>query len=107
MDELLKRVSDALNWVNVVTALAVAVAGWTAWKKSVAHASEEIYQRVVTAYKTEVQELQGRMHLLEQENARLHRLLDTIKRSLARRGLRVTEEGEVERKGPSDGDGGR
>ncbi len=107
MDELLKRVADALNWVNVVTALAVAAAGWVAWKKSLANASEEIYQRVVTAYKTEVQELQGRMRLLEEENARLHRLLDTIKRSLARRGLRVTDEGEVERKGPGDGDGGR
>jgi hypothetical protein len=107
MDELLKQISQALNWVNVVTALAVAAGGWVAWKKSLANASEEIYKRVVTAYKTEVQELQGRMRLLEEENARLHRLLDTIKRSLARRGLRVTDEGEVERKGPGDGDGGR
>ena len=103
----MKQVSNALNLVNVVTALVVALAGWVAWKKSVANASEEIYKRVVMAYKTEVQELQGRMHLLEQENARLHRLLDTIKRSLARRGLRVTEEGEVERRGSGDGDGGR
>jgi prefoldin subunit 5 len=73
----------------------------------VANASEEIYKRVAKAYKEEVEALQERMRLLERENSRLHRLLDTIKRSLARRGLRVTDEGEVERKGLADGDGGR
>jgi hypothetical protein len=32
MDDLLKQLSNALNWVNVVTALVVVVAGLAAWK---------------------------------------------------------------------------
>jgi cell division protein FtsB len=99
MITLLEHGLDALGWVNVVTALLVGLAGWAAWRKTVASTSQEIYQRVAQAYKAEVEALQERMRLLEQENQRLHSLLETIKRSLARRGLRVTDEGQVERQG--------
>jgi cell division protein FtsB len=98
MTTFLEHGLDALGWVNVVTALLVFVAGWAAWKKTVASTSQEIYQRVAQAYKAEVEALQERMRLLEEENDGLRRLLETIKRSLARRGLRVTEEGLVERR---------
>ena len=107
MGELLKQAWETLGWVNVVTALLVGLAGWTAWKKTIASTSQEIYERVAAAYKAEVEALQERMRLLEQENERLHDLLANIKRSLSRRGLRVTEDGEVERKRRDDGDGGR
>ncbi len=95
---LVQQSLDALGWVNVVTALLVGLAGWAAWKKTIASTSQEIYQRVAQAYKAEVEALQERMHLLEEENQRLKHLLETIKRSLARRGLRVTEEGQVEQR---------
>ena len=93
---------DALGWLNVMTALLVGLAGWAAWKKTVASTSQEIYRRVAQAYKAEVEALQERMRLLEQENARLKQLLETIKRSLARRGLRVTREGQVEKRYAND-----
>ena len=99
---LLEHGLDALGWVNVVTALLVGLAGWAAWKKTVASTSQEIYKRVAQAYKAEVEALQERMRLLEQENQGLKVLLETIKRSLAWRGLRVTEEGRVEKRPPSD-----
>jgi DNA-binding transcriptional regulator YbjK len=102
---LLEHGLDALGWVNVVTAMLVCLAGWAAWKKTVASTSQEIYQRVAQAYKAEVEALQERMRLLEQENQRLHHLLETIKRSLARRGLRVTDEGLVEKR-YAGGEGG-
>ena len=95
---LLEHGLNALGWIDAVTIVLVFVAGWAAWKKTVASTSQEIYQRVAQAYKAEVEALQERMRLLEQENAGLRRLLETIKRSLARRGLRVTEEGLVERR---------
>jgi len=95
---LLEHGLDALGWVNVAIAVLVCLAGWAAWKKTVASTSQEIYQRVAQAYKAEVEALQERMRLLEQENAGLRRLLETIKRSLARRGLCVTEAGLVERR---------
>ncbi len=95
---LLEHGLDALGWVNAVTILLVFVAGWAAWKKTIASTSQEIYQRVAQAYKAEVEALQERMRALEQENAGLRHLLETIKRSLARRGLRVTEEGLVEKR---------
>ncbi|HEX6778798.1 MAG TPA: hypothetical protein VF099_11395 [Ktedonobacterales bacterium] len=98
MITLLEHGLDALGWVNVVTALLVCLAGWAAWKKTVASTSQEIYKRVAQAYKAEVEALQERMRLLEQENQSLKALLETIKRSLARRGLRVTEEGRVEKR---------
>ncbi|HEY7348769.1 MAG TPA: hypothetical protein VH599_10680 [Ktedonobacterales bacterium] len=104
MDIFLEHGLDVLGWVDVVTVLLVFVAGWAAWKKTVASTSQEIYQRVAQAYKAEVEALQERMRLLEQENAGLRRLLETIKRSLARRGLRVNEEGLVERRAPGQGD---
>ncbi len=97
MVTLLEHGLDALGWVNAVTILLVFVAGWAAWKKTIASTSQEIYQRVAQAYKAEVEALQERMRLLEEENVGLRRLLETIKRSLARRGLRVTEEGLVEK----------
>lgn len=100
MITLLEHGLDALGWVNVVTALLVCLAGWAAWKKTVASTSQEIYKRVAQAYKAEVEALQERMRLLEQENQSLKALLETIKRSLARRGLRVTEEGRVEKRPP-------
>ncbi|GEM_PF-2558336 len=95
---LLEHGLDALGWVNIVTALLVGLAGWAAWKKTVATTSQEIYRRVAQAYKAEVEALQERMRLLEEENESLKKLLETIKRSLARRGLRVTREGEVEKR---------
>ena len=102
MITLLEHGLDALGWVNVVTALLVCLAGWAAWKKTVASTSQEIYKRVAQAYKAEVEALQERMRLLEQENQSLKALLETIKRSLARRGLRVTEEGRVEKRPQRD-----
>lgn len=102
---LLEHGLDALGWVNVAIAVLVCLAGWAAWKKTVASTSQEIYRRVAQAYKAEVEALQERMRLLEQENERLRRLLETIKRSLARRGLRVTEEGQVEKRGPGHAGG--
>ncbi len=98
MSTLLEHSLDVLGWVDVVTVVLVFVAGWAAWKKTVASTSQEIYERVAQAYKAEVEALQERMRLLEQENEGLRRLLETIKRSLARRGLRVTQEGLVERR---------
>ena len=105
MITLLEHGLDALGWVNVVTALLVCLAGWAAWKKTVASTSQEIYKRVAQAYKAEVEALQERMRLLEQENQSLKALLETIKRSLARRGLRVTEEGRVEKRPHSEDEG--
>ena len=102
MITLLEHGLDALGWVNVVTALLVCLAGWAAWKKTVASTSQEIYKRVAQAYKAEVEALQERMRLLERENQSLKDLLETIKRSLARRGLRVTEGGRVEKRPPRD-----
>src|SRR5579885_609276 len=84
---LLEHGLDALGWVNAVTIVLVFVAGWAAWKKTIASTSQEIYQRVAQAYKAEVEALQERMRLLEQENEGLRR-------------LRETEEGLVERRAP-------
>jgi hypothetical protein len=89
-----------MGWVNVDTALLVCLAGWAAWKKTAASTSQEIYKRVAQAYKAEVEALQERMRLLAQENLALKDLLETIKRSLARRELRATEEGRVEKRPP-------
>ena len=106
MTTLLEYGLNALGWIDAVTIALVFVAGWAAWKKTVASTSQEIYQRVAQAYKAEVEALQERMRALEEENVGLRRLLETIKRSLARRGLRVTEEGLVERRaaGPASSD---
>jgi outer membrane protein TolC len=101
MTTLLEHGLNVLGWVDVVTMVLVFVAGWAAWKKTVASTSQEIYQRVAQAYKAEVEALQERMRLLEEENQGLRRLLETIKRSLARRGLRVTEDGLVEKRSGS------
>lgn len=98
MDTWLESGLDVLSWVNAVMVLLVALAGWAAWKKTIASTSQEIYQRVAEAYKAEVEALQERMRLLEQENEGLRRLLETIKRQLSRRGLRVTEEGLIEKR---------
>jgi F0F1-type ATP synthase membrane subunit b/b' len=98
MVTLLEHGLDALGWVNAITLLLVFLVGWAAWKKTIASTSQEIYQRVAQAYKAEVEALQERMRLLEQENEGLRHLLETIKRSLARRGLRVTEEGQVKKR---------
>ena len=71
MVTLLEHGLDALGWVDVVIAMLVCLAGWAAWKKTAASTSQEIYQRVAEAYKAEVEALQERVRLLEEENQQL------------------------------------
>lgn len=80
---------------NMIIGLLLLVGGYMALRSGKHQKVGEIQGQVIDALKAELEAVQRRIDIVERENTRLHQTINLIKSALAKRGYRVTIDGDM------------
>jgi hypothetical protein len=87
--------SSLPSWLLAIFTLLLGVGGFFALRHGSAKQAAEVEDRVIKALQVEIESLRRKVDDLEKDNSRLSQALDTIRRGLRQRGLKITIEGDM------------
>jgi hypothetical protein len=86
---------EPLALLNALITLGLIIGGLVAYRHGFAQTANEVQERVINALQTEIGTLHDRITGLEEENARLNRVLSTLCVALKQRGISVSVDGDA------------
>lgn len=80
---------------NIIIGILLLIGGYMAFRSGKHQQTGEIQEQAINALKAELEAIQRRIDVVERENTRLHMTINLIKSALAKRGMRVTIDGDM------------
>ena len=80
---------------NILIGLLILIGGYMAFRSGKHQQTGNFQAQAIDALKAELEAVQRRIEIIERENTRLHVTINLIKSALAKRGMRVTIDGDM------------